>query len=452
MLYRLNTILPIEFLIPTLRVAKQLEWTGHEWSERRDDLEKLGETRLQAVVAIYAQKRRMKEFHDRHVKTKEFQIGDYVLVYTLKQKTKKLKKRGMGPFVIHSISSSGAINLATLDGHEMPNWISGYRLKKYHLPLSQELLEHVHATKERKRTADQNIQKAQEEAKERAAKRKQMLEGYRKNKITRLCQITTIDEDEDCLDPYILTKLGDKRLTLHALVDSGTHLNTISWDVYQRLPEVKVQPKERIFIGFNGTESKSPGFVTLMVYVKGSPCPHNFFVLPLESPANQIILGTPWQRKYEAYIHWAKNQVFVTAENKVRMIDFASLADTMYLLATESPQKAKASTTVAEDESANKEDKVDTTKPRQKRPGKEVLTTPIAQAKPKDNYYLGQQQNNRKWKWIPKQKIEEVGSTSSNKPQEKPLQVSSHKANATTKHYGKTRQVWVRKDTVLLEK
>ena len=26
--YGLNTILPIEFLVPTLRVAKELEWTG----------------------------------------------------------------------------------------------------------------------------------------------------------------------------------------------------------------------------------------------------------------------------------------------------------------------------------------------------------------------------------------------------------------------------------------
>ena len=62
--------MPIEFLVPTLRVAEKLEWTGHEWSERLDDLEKLGETRLQPVAAIYAQKRRMKEFHDRHVKSK----------------------------------------------------------------------------------------------------------------------------------------------------------------------------------------------------------------------------------------------------------------------------------------------------------------------------------------------------------------------------------------------
>ena len=82
-------------------------------------------------MAIYAQQKRMKESHD---KTKDFAVGDYVLVYTIKQKTKELKKRGVGPFVIHSISSSGAIKLATVDGEEMPNWISGSRLKKYHLP------------------------------------------------------------------------------------------------------------------------------------------------------------------------------------------------------------------------------------------------------------------------------------------------------------------------------
>ena len=44
MVYGLDAILPMEFLIPTLRVAKTLEWTGHELSERIDQLEQLSET------------------------------------------------------------------------------------------------------------------------------------------------------------------------------------------------------------------------------------------------------------------------------------------------------------------------------------------------------------------------------------------------------------------------
>ena len=48
----MNTILPMDFLIPTLQVAKNLEWTGHELSQSIDDLEKLDKSRLMAVGHI----------------------------------------------------------------------------------------------------------------------------------------------------------------------------------------------------------------------------------------------------------------------------------------------------------------------------------------------------------------------------------------------------------------
>ena len=43
LVFGLDAILPIEFLIPTLRVATQMKLTGHELLERIDDLEKLDE-------------------------------------------------------------------------------------------------------------------------------------------------------------------------------------------------------------------------------------------------------------------------------------------------------------------------------------------------------------------------------------------------------------------------
>ena len=84
MVFGLNAILALEFLIPTLRVAKELEWNGHEFSKRLDELEKLDETRLQDVAYMYAKKCRQKKSHDAHVKNSEFKVGDLVLVYTLK--------------------------------------------------------------------------------------------------------------------------------------------------------------------------------------------------------------------------------------------------------------------------------------------------------------------------------------------------------------------------------
>lgn len=39
LVYGLNAILPIEFILPTLKVAKELEWIGHELLERVEELE-----------------------------------------------------------------------------------------------------------------------------------------------------------------------------------------------------------------------------------------------------------------------------------------------------------------------------------------------------------------------------------------------------------------------------
>jgi len=43
MMFVLDEILPLELLIPTLRVAKQLDWIGPKLSQRIDELEKLDE-------------------------------------------------------------------------------------------------------------------------------------------------------------------------------------------------------------------------------------------------------------------------------------------------------------------------------------------------------------------------------------------------------------------------
>lgn len=90
--------------MPTLRVAKQLDWTGHEFSQQIDELEKLDETRLLAVIGMYAKKRRQKQWFDRHVKTRRFKAGGLVLLYTLKKHKRKLKMRGLGQYVINTIT------------------------------------------------------------------------------------------------------------------------------------------------------------------------------------------------------------------------------------------------------------------------------------------------------------------------------------------------------------
>ena len=75
------------------------------------------------------------------------------MVYTLKPDVKKFKKRGFGPCVVEKISLSGAVKLSTLDGEIMSNWISGCQIKRYELPLTNDMLKHMHAAKNREEAA-----------------------------------------------------------------------------------------------------------------------------------------------------------------------------------------------------------------------------------------------------------------------------------------------------------
>ena len=113
LVYGLNVILPIEFLVPTLRAAKDLQWTGHELLKRINELEKLDEIRLLAIAGMYAKNTRCKHWHDQNIRTNCFKQGDLVLLYTLKKHKRKLKKRGLGPFAVSELTTSGAVRLET---------------------------------------------------------------------------------------------------------------------------------------------------------------------------------------------------------------------------------------------------------------------------------------------------------------------------------------------------
>lgn len=61
-----------------------------------------------------------------------------------------MKLRGLGPFVINEIFTRGAIRLATLDGEPMQTFINGSRLKRFHQTLTDDMLERMHATQNKK--------------------------------------------------------------------------------------------------------------------------------------------------------------------------------------------------------------------------------------------------------------------------------------------------------------
>ena len=134
-MYGQDAVMPIEFLIPSLRIAatERLDETK-SLQMRHEALHKLCETRLLAVHALTAEKARRKAWHDRGLRSRDFTIGDLVLMYKAKVHKGKLKFTGEGPYRITDILSFGAVVLEYLDGTPFSTPVNGSRLRKYWPP------------------------------------------------------------------------------------------------------------------------------------------------------------------------------------------------------------------------------------------------------------------------------------------------------------------------------
>ena len=320
-------------------------------------MEKLGETCLQAIAGIFAQKRRQKRFHNAHITTKKYKAGDLVLAYMLKQHIGKLKKRGLGPFVIVNTSSSGALKLATLDGEEMPNWISGCRVKKYFEPLTTEMLQRMHAAKGRALNKKKMIEDAQRESKKkkkhpRAAMAKDegrwIIKGLPqddnhkgKQKISH-CQTREDNQQvastsaqvekefhfesemDDGLDPYILIKLGSNLQTHYALLDTGAHHNSMAYGVYKTLEGVKLLSANITIVGFSGEKVQAMGYVNALMSINDIQVMHRFLVIPPHLSVAGVILGMQWQHTRNAYIDWINDCVYFNLHGTRAVIPFVS--------------------------------------------------------------------------------------------------------------------------------
>ena len=126
--------MPMEYILPSLRVAQITGMTDiatvGEWLTQLLTLE---EDRFIAGFHQKVQKAREKSWHDRHIKSKTFQIGDLVLLYDNKfiKFPGKFKTHWLGPYQIQQVTEGGVVQLSTLDGELLPTWINGSRLKLY---------------------------------------------------------------------------------------------------------------------------------------------------------------------------------------------------------------------------------------------------------------------------------------------------------------------------------
>ncbi|KAJ7549981.1 hypothetical protein O6H91_07G077200 [Diphasiastrum complanatum] len=126
LVYGQEAVMPIEFLIPSLRIAATERLNDDKSLQlRHEALHKLCETRLMAVHALAAEKARRKAWHDRRLHKKDLKTGDLALMYKTKLIKGKLKFTGEGPYKVKEILNYGAIILEHLDGKRFDTPVNG---------------------------------------------------------------------------------------------------------------------------------------------------------------------------------------------------------------------------------------------------------------------------------------------------------------------------------------
>ena len=219
-------------------------------------------------------------------------------MYTLKKHKQKLKMRGLGPHVINDITSGGAVCLETLEGEPMANFINGSCLKRFHEPLTEEMLEKMHAARTRKEALETMKKEAQEEARQRAAKAK-----ARRHQISAV--ETSKNEDADYVPPLLLEiGITNTNHNCKALLDSGAAVNIMAENVFK---EFVKQPLTSTSTQLNSIANQTincRGMVTITIQVAGYKEDCLFYVTENDASAHDMVLGRTWLHRHKCQIEW----------------------------------------------------------------------------------------------------------------------------------------------------
>ncbi|KAL3685682.1 hypothetical protein R1sor_003704 [Riccia sorocarpa] len=133
MVYGVEALVPMEFIVPTLRIATEYNLNPEEMLQRRlKELLKLEESREQAFSHQCAVQERRKMYIDRHRKMFNFKKDDKVLhcVTTGKIKRRKLKYIWEGPYTVLEVLGNGNICIES-DDKSYIRIVNGNKLRPY---------------------------------------------------------------------------------------------------------------------------------------------------------------------------------------------------------------------------------------------------------------------------------------------------------------------------------
>ncbi|XP_073061983.1 uncharacterized protein [Primulina eburnea] len=140
-----DAVLPLEIMVPSMRVAKQNELSLEHYNEAMImELEELDELRIQECNALLLQKQKVARIYNKRVNKKSFHEGEIVwkTILPLGTKDRELGKWSPnleGPFKVHKVLDGNAYWLSKIDGHPHKRCINGKYLKPYFPSMREEV-------------------------------------------------------------------------------------------------------------------------------------------------------------------------------------------------------------------------------------------------------------------------------------------------------------------------
>jgi hypothetical protein len=141
LVYGKSVVFPVEFEIKTLRtaLAVNLDLTDAQ-TARLQQLNELEEKRLDAIQQTTIIQQQRSKWHDENIKNKQFQKGNWALLYDsrFKEFQGKLRTRWLGPYEVDTVFPNGTVRLLTIDDSRTLLLVNGHRLRLYQRPISKE--------------------------------------------------------------------------------------------------------------------------------------------------------------------------------------------------------------------------------------------------------------------------------------------------------------------------
>ena len=133
--------MPIEFKHKTLRTALELNLSLPAAQAKRilqlNSLDEMRKTSLNRTEIIQQQH---KQWHDAHIRNKQFNKGEWALLYDshFRGNPRKLQTRWLGPYEIQHVFDNGAVQLITIDPVQFKLLVNGHRLRIYNKPQTKD--------------------------------------------------------------------------------------------------------------------------------------------------------------------------------------------------------------------------------------------------------------------------------------------------------------------------